>query len=303
MAEAGIIPQYAARDIRERSKFDVARINAIEEITQHDVIAFTTAVGEHIGPSARWLHFGLTSSDVVDTALALQMREAADLILLEDDLGVLHQGVLEGRRTFSNILKYINMGTSSNFGNMFSMAGGALLLPFLPMRPVQILLNNLLYDVSEIAIPLDTVDEEYVRKPRQWDMKAIRNFMFVMGPISSVFDFLTFFVLLKIFHAGESMFQTGWFIESMATQVLVIFIIRTTKNPFRSRPNGWLTMTSIAVVLIAAILPLTPIGSYFGFVAPPPAFYGAVAAMAATYLIVVEFVKRWFYVRMGSHLA
>jgi Mg2+-importing ATPase len=241
---------------------------------------------------------GISVQGAVDVA-----REAADLILLEDDLDVLHQGVLEGRRTFSNILKYINMGTSSNFGNMFSMAGGALLLPFLPMRPVQILLNNLLYDVSEIAIPLDTVDEEYVRKPRQWDMKAIRNFMFVMGPISSVFDFLTFFVLLKVFHAGEAMFQTGWFIESMATQVLVIFIIRTTKNPFRSRPNGWLTMTSLGVVIIAAILPLTAVGSYFGFVAPPPAFYGAVAVMAATYLVVVEFVKRWFYVRMGSHLA
>ena len=241
---------------------------------------------------------GISVQGAVDVA-----REAADLILLEDDLGVLHQGVLEGRRTFSNILKYINMGTSSNFGNMFSMAGGALLLPFLPMRPVQILLNNLLYDVSEIAIPLDTVDEEYVRKPRQWDMKAIRNFMLVMGPVSSLFDFLTFFVLLKVFHAGESMFQTGWFIESMATQVLVIFIIRTTKNPFRSRPNGWLMTTSIAVVLIAAILPLTAIGSYFGFVAPPPAFYGAVAAMAATYLIVVEAMKRWFYIHMGSRLA
>ena len=241
---------------------------------------------------------GISVQGAVDVA-----REAADLILLEDDLGVLHQGVLEGRRTFSNILKYINMGTSSNFGNMFSMAGGALLLPFLPMRPVQILLNNLLYDVSEIAIPLDTVDEEYVRKPRQWDMKAIRNFMLVMGPVSSLFDFLTFFVLLKVFHAGESMFQTGWFIESMATQVLVIFIIRTTKNPFRSRPNGWLMTTSIAVVLISAILPLTAIGSYFGFVAPPPAFYGAVAAMAATYLIVVEAMKRWFYIHMGSRLA
>ena len=201
---------------------------------------------------------GISVQGAVDVA-----REAADLILLEDDLGVLHQGVLEGRRTFSNILKYINMGTSSNFGNMFSMAGGALLLPFLPMRPVQILLNNLLYDVSEIAIPLDTVDDEYVRKPRQWDMKAIRNFMFVMGPISSLFDFLTFFVLLKLFHAGEALFQTGWFIESMATQVLVIFVIRTTKNPFRSRPNGWLTTTSLTVVLIAAVLPLTPIRGVF----------------------------------------
>ena len=241
---------------------------------------------------------GISVQGAVDVA-----REAADLILLEDDLGVLHQGVLEGRRTFSNILKYINMGTSSNFGNMFSMAGGALLLPFLPMRPVQILLNNLLYDISEIAIPLDTVDDEYVRKPRQWDMKAIRNFMFVMGPISSLFDFLTFFILLKLFHAGEALFQTGWFIESMATQVLVIFIIRTAKNPFQSRPNRWLTASSLTVVAVAAILPLTAIGTYFGFVSPPLAFYGAVAAMAATYLIVVEFVKRWFYVRMGSHLA
>jgi P-type Mg2+ transporter len=241
---------------------------------------------------------GISVQGAVDVA-----REAADLILLEDDLGVLHQGVLEGRRTFSNILKYINMGTSSNFGNMFSMAGGALFLPFLPMRPVQILLNNLLYDVSEIAIPLDTVDEEYVRKPRQWDMKAIRNFMLVMGPISSLFDFLTFFVLLRLFHAGEALFQTGWFIESMATQVLVIFIIRTTKNPFRSRPNRWLTVTSLTVVVVSAILPLTSIGAYFGFVAPPPAFYAAVAAMAITYLFVVEQVKRWFYVHMGSHLA
>lgn len=241
---------------------------------------------------------GISVQGAVDVA-----REAADLILLEDDLGVLHQGVLEGRRTFSNILKYINMGTSSNFGNMFSMAGGALLLPFLPMRPVQILLNNLLYDVSEIAIPLDTVDAEYVRKPRKWDMKAIRNFMFIMGPISSVFDFLTFFVLLKVFHAGEAMFQTGWFIESMATQVLVIFIIRTVKNPFRSRPNPWLSATSLTVVAIAALLPLTPFGSYFGFVAPPFAFYAAVAAMALTYLVVVECVKRFFYSRMGSHLA
>lgn len=241
---------------------------------------------------------GISVQGAVDVA-----REAADLILLEDDLGVLHQGVLEGRRTFSNILKYINMGTSSNFGNMFSMAGGALLLPFLPMRPVQILLNNLLYDVSEIAIPLDTVDDEYVRKPRKWDMKAIRNFMFVMGPISSVFDFLTFFVLLKLFHAGESLFQTGWFIESMATQVLVIFIIRTTKNPFKSRPNPWLSATSLTVVAIAAFLPVSPLGAYFGFVAPPLSFYFAVAAMALTYLFVVECVKRWFYSRMGTHLA
>src|SRR4029077_6144619 len=151
--------------------------------------------------------------------------------------------------------------------------------------------------------PLDTVDEEYVRKPRQWDMKAIRNFMFVMGPLSSLFDFLTFFVLLKLFHAGEAMFQTGWFIESMATQVLVIFIIRTTKNPFRGRPNRLEEAASVFVFAVDAVLPLTPIGSWFGFVTPPLGFYIAVAAMAATYLIFVEFVKRWFYRHRGSHLA
>jgi Mg2+-importing ATPase len=241
---------------------------------------------------------GISVEGAVDVA-----REAAELILLEDDLDVLHQGVLEGRRTFSNILKYINMGTSSNFGNMFSMAGGALLLPFLPMLPVQILLNNLLYDISEIAIPMDTVDDEYLRKPRRWDMKAIRNFMFVMGPVSSLFDFLTFFILLKLFHAGAGLFQTGWFIESMATQVLVIFVIRTAKNPFRSRPNRWLAATSLTVVVVAAVLPLTWLGGYFGFVSPPASFYAAAAAMAATYLVVVEYVKRWFFHHMGSHLA
>jgi Mg2+-importing ATPase len=200
-------------------------------------------------------------------------------------------------------MKYLLMGTSSNFGNMFSMAGGALLLPFLPMLPVQILLNNLLYDISEIAIPMDTVDDEYLRKPRRWDMKAIRNFMFVMGPVSSLFDFLTFFILLKLFHAGAGLFQTGWFIESMATQVLVIFVIRTAKNPFRSRPNRWLAATSLTVVVVAAVLPLTWLGGYFGFVAPPASFYAAAAAMAATYLVVVEYVKRWFFHHMGSHLA
>jgi Mg2+-importing ATPase len=200
-------------------------------------------------------------------------------------------------------MKYINMGTSSNFGNVFSMAGGALLLPFLPMRPVQILLNNLLYDFSEIAIPLDSVDEEYLRKPRHWDMRAIRNFMFLMGPISSIFDFMTFFVLLKFFHAAEPLFQTGWFIESMATQVLVIFVIRTSRNPFRSLPNPWLIATSTAAVALAALLPFTAIGAYFGFLPPPPGFFLFVAIMAVTYQCVVELVKRRFYARRGRHLA
>src|SRR5207247_8126350 len=138
-----------------------------------------------------------------------------------------HEGVLEGRRTFGNIMKYIMMGTSSNFGNMFSMAGASLVLPFLPMLPLQILLNNFLYDLSEIPIPLDSVDAEYLSGPHHWDMGFIRNFMVVVGPVSSLFDFLTFFVLLCILHADEALFRTGWFIECLTAQMLVIFIIRT----------------------------------------------------------------------------
>lgn len=193
----------------------------------------------------------------VDTAVDVA-KAAADMILLEHDLNILHSGVLEGRRTFGNIMKYIMMGTSSNFGNMFSMAGASLFLPFLPMLPVQILLNNLLYDVSELPIPLDRVDDDYVSKPHRWDMKFIRNFMFVIGPISSLFDFLTFYIMLKVFTASESLFHTGWFIESMATQVLVIFIIRTRANPFKSRPNPLLIIFSTIAIAFAVLVPFTP---------------------------------------------
>jgi Mg2+-importing ATPase len=175
------------------------------------------------------------------------------------------------------------------------MAGASLFLPFLPMLPVQILLNNLLYDISEIPIPMDHVDKGYLLRPHHWDMTFIRNFMWVVGPVSSVFDFLTFFVMLKVFQAGEALFHTGWFIESIATQVLVIFVIRTRHNPLRSRPNVLLTTTSLAVVLIAAVLPFTPIGAYFGFVAPPPLFFLIPLGMVLIYLLAVEGVKHWFY--------
>src|SRR4051812_6592014 len=224
-------------------------------------------------------------------------KAAADMILLEEDLGVLHDGILEGRRTFGNIMKYIMMGTSSNFGNMFSMAGAAPFLPFLPMRPVQILLNNFLYDVSEVPIPLDSVDADFIRRPRRWDMRLIRDFMLVVGPVSSLFDFLTFWVLLRVLHAGEALFQTGWFVESLATQVLVIFVIRTRGNPLRSRPSRLLTLTSLAVVALAALLPLTPLAPALGFVAPPPRFFLILAAMVAIYLAGVQGVKTWFYRR------
>jgi Mg2+-importing ATPase len=163
------------------------------------------------------------------------------------------------------------------------------------MLPVQILLNNLLYDVSELPIPLDRVDDDYLSHPRHWDMNFIRNFMLIIGPVSSVFDFLTFYVMLAVFHAGEALFHTGWFIESMATQVLVIFIIRTRKNPFKSRPNPWLIACSLTVVAVAVLLPFTPAGAYLGFVAPPAFFFLILIAMLLAYLLAVEWMKQWFF--------
>ena len=251
--------------------------------------------GINDAPSLHSADVGISVDSAVDVA-----KEAADMILLEHDLGVLHAGVLEGRRTFGNIMKYIMMGTSSNFGNMFSMAGASLFLPFLPMLPVQILLNNLLYDISELPIPLDRVDEDYLSHPRHWDMKFIRNFMLIIGPVSSVFDFLTFYIMLAVFHAGEALFHTGWFIESMATQVLVIFIIRTRKNPFKSRPNLWLVACSLTVVVVAAVLPFTPASEFLGFVAPPAFFFVILAAILIFYLFAVEGMKQWFFRRFAA---
>ena len=172
-------------------------------------------------------------------------KESASIILLEHDLSVVRDAVLEGRRAVENAMKYILMGTSSNFGNMFSMAGAALILPILPMLPVQVLLNNLLYDVSELGMPFDNVDEETLRRPVRWDLRLIKRFMLVLGPVSSIFDFLTFFVLLWLFHAGAAQFQTGWFVESLATQTLVVFAIRSRKPFFRSHPHPILVVLAI----------------------------------------------------------
>jgi P-type Mg2+ transporter len=254
--------------------------------------------GINDAPSLHSADVGISVDSAVDVAKA-----AADMILLRQDLNVLHAGVLEGRRTFANIMKYIMMGTSSNFGNMFSMAGATLFLSFLPMLPTQILLNNLLYDVSELPIPMDNVDNEYLAHPKHWDTNFIRNFMWVVGPVSSAFDFLMFFIMLKVFDAGEALFHTGWFIESIATQVLVIFVIRTQNSPFRSRPNLILTMTSLTVVLIAAMLPFSPFADVLGFVAPPPLFFLILPVIVLCYLAAVELMKRLFYRRFTLKLA
>lgn len=246
--------------------------------------------GINDAPALHLADVSISVDGAVDVA-----KNAADLILLEHDLNVLHQGVVEGRRTFGNIMKYIMMGTSSNFGNMFSMAGASFFLPFLPMLPIQILLNNLLYDLSELTIPFDNVDELALKKPSQWNIKFIRNFMFIIGPVSSIFDFLSFYLLLVVLSAHEALFRTGWFVESIATQVLVIFIIRTRGNPLKSHPNIWLVSTSLLIVCLAALLPYTPLGAYFGFVPLPPIFIGMIVVMTLVYLSIVEIVKRWFY--------
>ena len=230
---------------------------------------------------------GISVDSAADVA-----KEAADIVLLEHDLKVVYDGVMEGRRTVENVTKYILMGSSSNFGNMFSMAGAALVLPFLPMLPPQVLLNNLLYDVSEVGVPFDNVDQEGLKKPLHWNMAFIERYMFVLGPVSSLFDFLTFYALLTLFGAGQALFQTGWFIESLATQALVIFVIRTRRPPWRSAPHPLLTVLTLGAVAVGLILPLTPLGPLFGFVEPPLAFYLFLVVATAAYLALVEIVKR-----------
>jgi Mg2+-importing ATPase len=223
-------------------------------------------------------------------------KDAADIVLLDKDLDILADGVVEGRRIFSNTIKYVLMGTSSNFGNMFSAAGASLFLPFLPMTPTQILLNNLFYDMSEMSIPTDAVDEEMLARPAQWDIGFIRRFMVLFGPISSIFDFLTFGVMLWVFNARESLFQTGWFVESLATQTLVIFVIRTRRVPFfKSRPSLPLLVASLAVVVAAAVAPFTPVAGLFGFTPLPAGYFAVLAAMVVTYLVLVETAKWAFY--------
>jgi Mg2+-importing ATPase len=247
--------------------------------------------GINDAPSIREADVGISVENAVDIA-----KESADIILLKNDLRILNDGVVEGRRTFGNTMKYILMGTSSNFGNMFSVAGASLFLRFLPMLPVQILLNNLLYDLSESTIPTDNVDESYTRAPKKWDMDFVKKFILVFGPISSVFDFITFFILLFVFAADAALFQTAWFVESICTQALVIFVIRTDLVPFyRSRPSRLLVASTVLVVAVACILPFTIVGSLFGFIPLPALFFVVLAGLVISYLVIVELVKRWFY--------
>ena len=251
--------------------------------------------GINDAPSLKAADVGISVNNAVDIA-----KESADIILLKKSLMVLEDGVIEGRKTFGNILKYVKMGASSNFGNMISMTGASIFLPFLPMLPIQILLNNFLYDVSQIAIPSDEVDKEYVLKERPWNIEYIRKFIMVIGPISSLFDFITFGVLLWVFHAPQGLFNTGWFLESLCTQTLVIHVIRTGKIPFiESKPSQFLVFMSVYIVTIGLFLPLTTFGQYFRFVAPPPMFFLALVIIVTAYLFMVQFVKSWFIKKYG----
>lgn len=243
--------------------------------------------GVNDAPSLHTADVGLSFAAAADVA-----KEAAQIVLTERSLTLLHKGVLEGRMAHGNVMKFLLMETSSNFGNVFSMAASALFLPFLPMLPTQILLNNLLYDLAQVTIPSDLVDPSTMRKPRRWDIATIRRFMLWAGPVSSLFDALTFAVLLRLFHAGPSEFRTGWFVESLATQCLVIFVVRTADFPWRSRPSRALAGTVIAIVGVGVALPFTPFARDLGFVALPAGYFVFLTGATLAYLAMVEAVKR-----------
>jgi Mg2+-importing ATPase len=247
----------------------------------------------------------LKASDVgisVDSAVDIA-KESSDIILLENSLLVLEQGVLEGRRVFGNIIKYIKMAASSNFGNMFSVVGASAFLPFLPMLPIQVLTNNLLYDFSQTTIPTDQVDADWLNKPRKWEIGKILRFILFIGPISSIFDYLTFFLMLYVFNCwhNPALFHTGWFVESLFTQTLIIHVIRTNKIPFIQSWASWpLILTSLIIVAAGAWLTVSPLANTLGFVPLPPLFWLYLALMLLGYAILTQVVKTWFIRRFGE---
>jgi len=249
--------------------------------------------GINDAPALRAADVGIS----VDTATDIA-KESADLILLEKDLMVLQGGVIEGRKVFANIVKYIRMGASSNFGNMFSVLGASAFLPFLPMAPIQVLTNNLLYDFSQVPIPADAVDEEQVSRPRPWNISEIKRFIFFIGPISSIFDYTTFFVMLWIFKCWDpsraSLFQTGWFVESLMTQTLIIHVIRTNKIPFlQSRASWALTVTTLAIMAFGMWLPYSPLASALGFTHLPRMYWPILMLTLLGYVGLTQIIKVW----------
>jgi len=314
-------PQLAALDeagfVRE-----VGDSNVLARLTpdqKEKVIKTLRAAGHVVGFMGDGINdvLAMKAADVgisVDTAVDVA-KESADLILLEKSLLVLEDGILEGRKVFCNIIKYIKMGASSNFGNMFSMVGSNLILPFLPMLPIQILVNNLLYDMSQIGIPLDNVDQEYLEKPRRWNIRSIRNFMIFIGPTSSIFDYATFFLMLYVFGCSaysvsgtsdavkghlEQLFHTAWFVESLITQTMIVHIIRTRRIPFiQSRASKTMLFTTVAIMAIGAWLPFSPLAGYIGLVPLPAVFFLWLALFVVAYSVLTHLVKTWFYRRFG----
>ena len=254
--------------------------------------------GINDAPALKAADVGISVDSAVDIA-----KESSDIILLENSLLVLEQGVLEGRRVFGNIVKYIKMAASSNFGNMFSVVGASAFLPFLPMLPIQVLTNNLLYDFSQTTIPTDQVDADWLIKPRQWTIGKILRFILFIGPISSIFDYVTFFMMLYVFNCwhNPALFQTGWFVESLFTQTLIIHVIRTNKIPFiQSRASWPLILTSLIIVAAGAWLTVSPVATTLGFVPLPPLYWLYLAIMLLGYALLTQVVKTWFIRRFGE---
>jgi Mg2+-importing ATPase len=254
--------------------------------------------GINDAPALKAGDVGISVDSAVDIA-----KESSDIILLENSLLILEQGVLEGRRVFGNIIKYIKMAASSNFGNMFSVVGASAFLPFLPMLPIQVLTNNLLYDFSQTTIPTDEVDADWLTKPRKWTIGEIQRFILFIGPISSIFDYLTFFLMLYVFNAwnNPALFHTGWFVESLFTQTLIIHIIRTNKIPFLESRASWpLIATSLIIVSVGAWLTVSPLAGTLGFVALPSLYWLMLAIMLLGYVILTQVVKTWFFHRFGE---
>jgi Mg2+-importing ATPase len=248
--------------------------------------------GINDAPSLRGADIGISVNNATDVA-----KLSADIILLHKDLHVLLDGVAEGRVTFGNVIKYLKMNTSSDFGTMVSIAVASVLLPFLPILPVQILLNDLLYDVSQLTLAGDRVDEQSLAQPRKWDVKSVRKFMYVFGPANSLFDLLTFGILLWLFHASVPLFQTGWFLENIVTQTIIVFSIRTAVVPFyRSHTSRLFTVSLAAIVVVALLLPFIPLfAGAFSFVRPPPVFFVVLVGLVAAYIMCAEALKQWFY--------
>lgn len=295
-------PELAAMDAAELDRA-VAQCTIFARVSPEQKARVISAL-RHRGRSVGFLGDGvndalaLHSADVgisVDSATDVA-KDAADVVLLDKDLGVLAAGVAEGRRIFANTIKYVLMGTSSNFGNMFSAAAASAFLPFLPMLPSQVLLNNLLYDTSQLAIPTDRVDDEQLHAPSHWNIAFIRRFMLTFGPISSLFDFVTFGLMLGILQVGPVEFRTGWFVESLATQTLIIFAVRTRRVPFiRSRPSWPLTAAALTVIAAGIAVTISPLGHTLGFTPLPWQYFAALLGLAAAYLVLVEATKKVFY--------